>query len=168
MKPQVLPPQESVTQLVILSKQLLKIPIYSNSFQFIPIQSNSFQFIPIYSNSFQFIPIHSNSLQFILIYSRLNEAPGPSTSRVSDSVSDIVKAAIENSDVGLKKKQVEFEKSWNSVEKEPETEIPLDNNISAGNVRPKQPAGSAMFLPSSSSTSGRPVLILKLRISLCT
>ena len=108
-----------------------------------------------HSNSFQFIPIHSNSLQFILIYSRLNEAPGPSTSRVSDSVSDIVKAAIENSDVGLKKKQVEFEKSWNSeVEKEPETEIPGDN-ISAGNVRPKQPAGSAMFLPSSSSTSGR-------------
>merc|ERR1719362_278653 len=85
---------------------------------------------------------------------RLNEAPGPSTSRVSDSVSDIVKAAIENSDVGLKKKQVEFEKSWNSVEKEPETEIPGDN-ISAGNVRPKQPAGSATFLPSSSSTSGR-------------
>ena len=106
------------------------------------------------------------TFKFIPIYSRLNEAPGPSTSRVSDSISDIVKAAIENSDVGLKKKQVEFEKSWNSGEKEPEPEIPGDN-ISAGNVRPKQPAGSAMFLPSSSSTSGRPVLILKLRISLC-
>ena len=106
------------------------------------------------------------ALKFIPIYSRLNEAPGPSTSRVSDSISDIVKAAIENSDVGLKKKQVEFEKSWNS-EKEPEPEIIADN-ISASNVRPKEPAGSAMFLPSSSSTSGRPVLILKLTISLCS
>ena len=143
------------------------------------------------------------ALKFIPIYSRLNEAPGPSTSRVSDSISDIVKAAIENSDVGLKKKRNEFEKSWNS-EKEPEPEIvdvPTDNvwqpkpisdieleyrnfkeaigesdeglekkrvefekswnsgpeivDIPTSNVLPKQPAGSDVFLPSSSSTSGR-------------
>ena len=61
------------------------------------------------------------------------------------------KAAIENSDVGLEEKRVEFEKSWNSS-KEPEPEIVV---IPTGNVSPKQPAGSALFLPSSSSTSGR-------------
>ena len=62
------------------------------------------------------------------------------------------KAAIENSDVGLvEKKRVEFEKSWNS-RKEPEPEIV---DIPTGNVWPKQPSGSALFLPSSSSTSGR-------------
>ena len=73
------------------------------------------------------------------------------------------KVAIENSDVGLEEKRVEFEKSWNSSKaQEPEiVEIPT------GNVLPKQPSGSTLFLPSSSSTSGRPVLILKHRISIC-
>ena len=61
------------------------------------------------------------------------------------------KAAIENSDVRLEKKRIEFEKSWSSS-KEPEPEIVV---IPTGNVSPKQPAGSALFLPSSSSTSGR-------------
>ena len=75
--------------------------------------------------------------------------PSASSSRVKDSINDIVKAAVENRDVGLKPQvQKEFEKSWNQKEPEDEPDIidiPDD---------PPEPAGSSMFLPSSSSTSG--------------
>ena len=67
---------------------------------------------------------------------------------LNDSIMDVVKEAFETP---LKEKRVEFESRWNSG-KEPEPEIV---DIPTGNVRPKQPAGSALFLPSSSSTSGR-------------
>ena len=57
------------------------------------------------------------------------------------------KAAVKDSDDGLEKKRVEFEKTWNSG---PETV-----DVSSGKVWPKQPAESAVFLPSLISTSGR-------------
>ena len=72
-----------------------------------------------------------------------------------------MKAAVENRDVGLKPQvQKEFEKSWNQKEPEDEPEIidiPDD---------PPEPAGSSMFLPSSSSTSGMSLKMLDFK-SIC-
>ena len=94
---------------------------------------------------------------------RQTEDPVPSTSssRVSDSISDIVKAAIENKNVGLTKKpevQAEFEKSWNE-ETEPEViDIPDDEDDDDNEKKKKkeqpEPSGSSMFLSSSTSTAG--------------
>ena len=97
-----------------------------------------------------------NSISIFLFYSQADTpVPSASSSRVKDSINDIVKAAVENRDVGLKPQvQKEFEKSWNQKEPEDEPDIidiPDD---------PPEPAGSSMFLPSSSSTSGMSLKIL--------
>ena len=87
--------------------------------------------------------------------------PSTSSSRVSDSISDIVKAAIENKNVGLTKKpevHTEFEKSWNEKSEPEVIDIPddeddEDENTDKKNNQPK-PSGSSMFLSSSTSTTG--------------